>query len=76
MITLTIDGRQVSVEPGTTVLEAARLLDIRIPTLCHVPGLEPASSCLGEWPLARSLPAPVQPGSTPVRRPISTGSMA
>jgi len=45
MITLTIDGRRVGVEPGTTVLEAARLLDIRIPTLCHVPGLEPASSC-------------------------------
>jgi formate dehydrogenase major subunit len=45
MISLTIDGRQVSVPPGTTVLDAARQLDIRIPTLCHVPGLEPASSC-------------------------------
>ena len=40
---LTIDGREVSVEPGTTVLEAARELGIRIPTLCHVEGLEPAS---------------------------------
>lgn len=45
MITLTIDGRQVSVAEGTTVLEAAGQLGIRIPTLCHVPGLEPASSC-------------------------------
>ncbi|MBI4876286.1 MAG: FAD-dependent oxidoreductase [Acidobacteria bacterium] len=45
MISLTIDGRRVSVEPGTTLLDAARQLDIRIPTLCHVPGLEPASSC-------------------------------
>ena len=45
MISLTIDGRRVSVAPGTTVLDAARQLDIRIPTLCHVPGLEPASSC-------------------------------
>ena len=45
MISLTIDGRRISVAPGTTVLDAARLLDIRIPTLCHVPGLEPASSC-------------------------------
>jgi formate dehydrogenase major subunit len=45
MISLTIDGRPVSVAPGTTVLDAARLLGIRIPTLCHVPGLEPASSC-------------------------------
>ncbi|MEK7405758.1 MAG: FAD-dependent oxidoreductase [Acidobacteriota bacterium] len=45
MISLTIDGRRVSVAPETTVLEAARLLDIRVPTLCHVPGIEPASSC-------------------------------
>ncbi|MBI5281981.1 MAG: FAD-dependent oxidoreductase [Candidatus Solibacter usitatus] len=45
MLTLTIDNRQVSVAPGTTVLEAARRLGIRIPTLCHVPGLEPVSSC-------------------------------
>jgi formate dehydrogenase major subunit len=43
--TLTIDGRTVSVEPGTTVLEAARALGIRIPTLCHVDGLPPSSSC-------------------------------
>ncbi|HEY3440747.1 MAG TPA: FAD-dependent oxidoreductase [Paludibaculum sp.] len=45
MLTLTIDGRTVTVAPGTTVLEAARWLGIRIPTLCHVPGLEPVSSC-------------------------------
>ena len=45
MASLTIDGRQISVEPGTTVLEAAKLLGIRIPTLCHVPGLEPSASC-------------------------------
>ena len=45
MLTLTIDDRPVSVESGTTVLEAARQLGIRIPTLCHVPGLEPVSSC-------------------------------
>jgi len=45
LTTLTIDGRAVSVAPGTTVLEAARALDIRIPTLCHVDGLPPSSSC-------------------------------
>jgi len=43
--TLTIDGRVVTVEPGTTVLDAARGLGIRIPTLCHVDGLPPSSSC-------------------------------
>src|SRR5664280_2599859 len=45
MITLTIDGRQVSVPPGSTVLDAAKWLGIRIPTMCHVPGIEPAASC-------------------------------
>ncbi len=44
-VTVTIDGRRVAVEPGTTVLEAARGAGIDIPTLCHVEGLEPASSC-------------------------------
>jgi formate dehydrogenase major subunit len=45
MPTLTIDGRPVTVEPGTTVLAAAQQLGIRIPTLCHVPGIEAAASC-------------------------------
>ncbi|MCX6630639.1 MAG: FAD-dependent oxidoreductase, partial [Candidatus Solibacter sp.] len=45
MITLTIDGRRVTVPPGTTVLDAAKWLGIRIPTMCHVPGIEPAASC-------------------------------
>ena len=45
MVTLTIDGRRITVEPGTTVLDAARWLGIRIPTMCHVPGIEPAASC-------------------------------
>jgi len=44
-LTLTIDGREVTVEAGTTVLEAARGVGITIPTLCHVKGLEPAASC-------------------------------
>lgn len=45
MVNLTIDGRRISVVPGTTILEAAQWLGIRIPTMCHVPGMEPASSC-------------------------------
>lgn len=44
-VTLTIDGRTVSVDPGTSVLEAARRLGITIPTLCHVEGLEPVAAC-------------------------------
>lgn len=34
-ITLTIDGHQVSVPKGTTILEAAESLGIEIPTICY-----------------------------------------
>jgi len=44
-VKLTIDGREIRVERGTTVLQAARRLGIEIPTLCHVEGLEPAAAC-------------------------------
>jgi|LSQX01.3.fsa_nt_gb formate dehydrogenase alpha subunit len=44
-IKLTIDGRQVEVEPGTTILEAARKLGIDIPTFCHDPELAPNGAC-------------------------------
>ena len=45
MVRLTIDGRESIVEEGTTILEAARRLGIRIPTLCHVEDFPPAASC-------------------------------
>lgn len=35
-ITLTINGREVTVPEGSTILEAAKKLDIWIPTLCHM----------------------------------------
>ncbi len=35
-INLTINGQPVSVKAGSTILEAAEKLDIRIPTLCHL----------------------------------------
>ncbi len=37
-ISLTIDGRNIRVAPRTTVLEAAKLLNIEIPTFCFVKG--------------------------------------
>ena len=42
---LTINGIRIEVERGTTVLEAARLLGIPIPTLCHDDGLAPYGAC-------------------------------
>jgi len=44
-VTLTIDGQQVSVPRGTTVLDAARSLGIEIPTFCWHPKLKPAGAC-------------------------------
>ena len=45
MISLTINGLPVSVEEGTTLLEAARFLGFPIPTLCHMEGLSPYGAC-------------------------------
>lgn len=45
MIELTIDGINIRVEEGTTVLEAAREVGIIIPTLCYHPGLSPFGAC-------------------------------
>jgi len=44
-ITVTIDGQTVSVPPGTTVLEAARMLGIEIPSLCYYAKLSKLGAC-------------------------------
>lgn len=36
MISLEINSKKIQVEEGSTILEAARKLDIKIPTLCHM----------------------------------------
>ena len=40
-----INGKTVQVEEGTTILDAAKKIDIRIPTLCHNPDLPAWASC-------------------------------
>ena len=45
MITLTIDGVEVSVPAGSTVLEAARAAGIRIPTLCYMKDINEIGAC-------------------------------
>lgn len=44
-ITLTIDGRQVTVPEGTLVADAAKMAGIDIPVFCHHPKLEPVGMC-------------------------------
>ncbi|MBM3270272.1 MAG: (2Fe-2S)-binding protein [Candidatus Sericytochromatia bacterium] len=71
MIDMFLNGLPVSVEPGTTVLEAARFFGIPIPTLCELEGLSPYGACrlcvveIGEGPGAKMVSActyPAQPG--------------
>jgi len=44
-VTTEIDGANVTVSKGTTILEAARFYGINIPTACHLEGLSPYGSC-------------------------------
>ena len=59
MINLFINNLKVTVEKGTTLLEAAEFLGFPIPTLCHMEGLSPYGACrlcvveIGEGPRAK-----------------------
>ncbi len=45
MVTLTIEGRTLSVPEGTTILEAAKRVGVLIPHYCYHPGLPVAGVC-------------------------------
>ncbi len=45
MIPLTIDGVHVEVPAGTTVLEAARIAKVNIPTLCYLKDINETANC-------------------------------
>lgn len=45
MIKLIIDNQEISVEPGTTILEAARAAKVKIPTLCYEEELSVFGGC-------------------------------
>ena len=45
MVNLTIDGRQISVEENTTIMEAARSVGIQIPSLCYLKGINEIGAC-------------------------------
>ncbi|HTX74289.1 MAG TPA: 2Fe-2S iron-sulfur cluster-binding protein, partial [Rectinemataceae bacterium] len=45
MINAKINGIPVQVAEGTTILEAARKVEVKIPTLCHNEDLEPWAAC-------------------------------
>jgi predicted molibdopterin-dependent oxidoreductase YjgC len=45
MVTGKINGQDVTVPAGTTILEAARVANIEVPNLCYQPKLRPWGSC-------------------------------
>ena len=45
MVSLTINGRRVQAAEGTTIMEAARLVDIQIPHLCFLKNINEIAAC-------------------------------
>lgn len=45
MVNITIDGQQLQVPKGTTVLEAAKMAGIHIPTLCYLKEINQIGAC-------------------------------
>jgi NADP-reducing hydrogenase subunit HndD len=69
LISVTINGLQVEVEPGKTVLDAARQVSVHIPTLCKHPDLDATAACgvcivriSGSKKMLRACCTPVEPG--------------
>jgi len=44
-ITITLNGREVSGQPGMTILDLARESGVAVPTLCHDSHLDPIGAC-------------------------------
>ena len=69
-VTLTIDGKRITVPAGSTIWEAARDAGIDIPVLCHSEGMDPVGVCrmcvvdVGERVLAPSCMRECQPNMT------------
>ena len=45
LVTLTIDGTEISVPKGTLVIRAAELIGVQIPRFCDHPLLDPVGAC-------------------------------
>ena len=45
MVKLTIDGQSVQVPKGTTIMEAAKTVNIQIPSLCYLKEINEIAAC-------------------------------
>lgn len=67
-INLTVDGAEITVEEGVSVLDAALTNEIYIPHLCHHPDLKPVGACrfcgveIDGGPMTMSCMVPVREG--------------
>lgn len=55
MVTITIDGKQISVDENLSILEAAQEADVKIPTLCYLKDVNEVGACkcvLWRWKAA------------------------
>ncbi|CAH2030020.1 molybdopterin-dependent oxidoreductase [Trichlorobacter ammonificans] len=69
-ITLTIDGSEVQVPAGTTILDAARKLGISIPTLCWLEKISTTGACRVCAVEVEGVARPMTACNTPVKEGI------
>ncbi len=70
MVTLTIDGIEVSVPKGTLIIRAAELIGIQIPRFCDHPLLDPVGAC--RQCLVEVSPGPPKPAAS-CTTPVADG---
>ena len=69
-ITLTIDGQDVQVPAGTTILDAASKLGIKIPTLCYLEKISTTGACRVCAVHVEGVARPMTACNTPVKEGI------
>lgn len=70
MVSLTIDGKQVSVPAEKTILEAAQEVGIKIPTLCWLQKVSPTGACRICAVEIKGIDRPMTACNTPVKEGI------
>lgn len=65
LVTLTIDGAEISVPKGTLVIRAAEQLGIEIPRFCDHPLLDPAAPAGSASSRSRDSASPWPPAPSP-----------
>ncbi len=74
MVSLTIDERKITVEEGTTILQAATAVGIKIPTLCYHKRLNPIGACRMCLVEVEGYANPMTACTTPVAEGIKVGT--